>query len=563
MESDNSLELRFDPSTIEHLGIKMYSQLPYALAELIANAYDAGASNVSIELNDADPLNKSIVVKDDGDGMSYEEIKDNFLVIGKKRRESDEKRTNSKGRRITGRKGLGKLALFGIGKTIEITTSKEGELEETTFALNWDDILGESSGKYHPSEYTKTKVNPKSHGTSIKLTNLSRTSGFNAQDTSASLSRLFNCYDDSFVVKLIQNDGDEISISRDLLYESLDKEFEWDIETLIKSGEIESDYSYKNELRGTILSTTKPMKQNLRGITLYVNGRLANIPSFFGVSEAGYTFSYLTGWIDADYLDEFDKDLISTDRQSLSWDMDQAVELRAFLQLLMKYLVKSWSAQRKQAKDSKVSKRSGIKVDDWYDKVPAPIRNTLKGVVDNISSKSEIDDEEFSTVVKQVYDLVPPYTYYHYRLLNKEIQDSSKEDYENGNYYDAFEKAMKRYKNAVKDKAELFDVADDYTIVSRAFGNRGILKVTANYDKRPNGNSFSPQTLENIEEGQAHLSRGVVAGGRNVVAHEESKDLSETGLFTEKDCLDFLSILSHLFKRLEESKKRQDELESE
>lgn len=85
----------------------------------------------------------------------------------------------------------------------------------------------------------------------------------------------------------------------------------------------------------------------------------------------------------------------------------------------------------------------------------------------------------------------------------------------------------------------------------------------ANYDKRPNGNSFSPQTLENIEEGQAHLSRGVVAGGRNVVAHEESRDLSETGLFTEKDCLDFLSILSHLFKRLKESKKRQDESESE
>lgn len=37
--NEENLQLRFDPRTIEHLGIKMYSQLPYALAELVANAY--------------------------------------------------------------------------------------------------------------------------------------------------------------------------------------------------------------------------------------------------------------------------------------------------------------------------------------------------------------------------------------------------------------------------------------------------------------------------------------------------------------------------------------------
>ena len=43
--------------------------------------------------------------------MSYEEVRDNFLVIGRKRRDTDESRTNSKGRKITGKKGLGKLIL--------------------------------------------------------------------------------------------------------------------------------------------------------------------------------------------------------------------------------------------------------------------------------------------------------------------------------------------------------------------------------------------------------------------------------------------------------------------
>ena len=36
--TEEKLQLKFDPRTIEHLGIKMYSQLPYALAELVASA---------------------------------------------------------------------------------------------------------------------------------------------------------------------------------------------------------------------------------------------------------------------------------------------------------------------------------------------------------------------------------------------------------------------------------------------------------------------------------------------------------------------------------------------
>ncbi len=46
------LTMTFDPRTIEHLGVKMYSTLPPAIAELIANAYDACATEVTVKLND-------------------------------------------------------------------------------------------------------------------------------------------------------------------------------------------------------------------------------------------------------------------------------------------------------------------------------------------------------------------------------------------------------------------------------------------------------------------------------------------------------------------------------
>jgi signal transduction histidine kinase len=82
------LEMTFDPKTIEHLGLKMYSTLPPALAEIISNAYDADASKVKIKLIERRGVPKGIKVIDNGDGLSYNEINDKFLVIGRNRRET-------------------------------------------------------------------------------------------------------------------------------------------------------------------------------------------------------------------------------------------------------------------------------------------------------------------------------------------------------------------------------------------------------------------------------------------------------------------------------------------
>ena len=554
-DTNDKLELKFDPRTIEHLGIKMYSQLPYALAELVANAYDAGAENVRIKLYDNISSQKRIVVIDDGDGMSYEEVRDNFLVIGRRRRDTDESRENSKGRKITGKKGLGKLALFGIGKTIKIETTKSGESRKTKFTLDWEKILHEPSGTYHPesARLEKTDINEK--GTMITLANLSRVTDFDLNATAIALSKLFNCFDIDFKIEISRNDCEPIQLTRQLRYEGMNKEFEWDVQTIASS--IDEDYPFKGELKGKIVSSKKPMKQDLRGITLYVNGRLANIPGFFGVSEAGHTFSYLSGWIDADFLDEFDKDLISTDRQSLSWDLQEAEELQKFLQKIVRFLVRDWSAKRKKAKDDNNTTRTGINIPDWVDKVPEDVRPKLTKVINKISDKDELDDEDFSSVVHQVYDLIPPYTYFHYRVLHSQVQDAARRHYESKDFYVAFQEAMKRYKNAVKDKSGV-SATEDLAIVSASFGKdiSKPLETTANFKIRPNGLPFSTTTIENIEEGQLALSRGVIQGGRNIVSHEEHQDLKDTGLFTEKDCLDLLSLLSHLFKRLDESQKR-------
>ena len=88
------LMMTFSPNTIEHLGIRMYSTLPPVLAELIANSYDADASLVEISLID-DQENKEIVISDNGHGMSFNDINDKFLCIGRNRRDDERGKTRN------------------------------------------------------------------------------------------------------------------------------------------------------------------------------------------------------------------------------------------------------------------------------------------------------------------------------------------------------------------------------------------------------------------------------------------------------------------------------------
>ena len=88
------LVLKFDPHTIEHLGSNMYSRLPNAVAELIANAYDADATEITVRVVGSGET-QHIVVEDNGHGMSRDDVRDKYLRIGRNRRGSAATATTS------------------------------------------------------------------------------------------------------------------------------------------------------------------------------------------------------------------------------------------------------------------------------------------------------------------------------------------------------------------------------------------------------------------------------------------------------------------------------------
>ena len=537
------LEMSFDPQTIEHLGVKMYSQLPNAIAELIANSYDAESPEVHIILKDNEG-EKSIAVVDKGVGMSFDEINENFLRIGRKRRESDSGFSPNGKRKVTGRKGLGKLAFFGIGDTIQIITRKNGEC--VNFTMNWNDIIHSKTPNYEP-QYTIESCNPQEQGTTIILTNLKRKTAFDPEGLAGSLARLFDFFDDDFVADITLNNNEPIPIDKTLRYKNINAQFTWNVPAFIEDKE---HYLFKKRITGELLATEKPLKPGLRGITLYAHGRMVNAPEFFGVGESSHFYSYLTGWLDVDFVDEQEEDIISTDRQSLSWDLPITSELRENLKQLLSLVERNWRTQRKTDRQRKITEKTKINVGQWYPTLTPDIQKGVEKIVDSVVESSELESDKQSEVVGALYALIPEYAQYHWRRLHKTVKDASYNDYKNEDYYRAIEEAIKRFESATNTKSSNNSKGRD--LMAQVFGKDKSLSVTQKYKKR-DGSDFGDETKENIEEGQKFMSMGVMAGVRNPLAHEEKIELKESGLFSEDDCLDVLSLLSHLFRRLDDA----------
>jgi hypothetical protein len=136
----DSKELAFSITarTVILLGRENISSPTVAVLELVKNAYDADATNVTVRFRNASGPNGTIEIIDNGHGMNWEDIITKWMVIG----------TNNKlispispnGRRKVGEKGIGRFALDRLAsETILETTFKEQSTEPTyRLSINWD-----------------------------------------------------------------------------------------------------------------------------------------------------------------------------------------------------------------------------------------------------------------------------------------------------------------------------------------------------------------------------------------------------------------------------------------
>jgi hypothetical protein len=369
--------LSFSNNVIEHLGIKLYrNKTGNVMAELLANSWDADATQVEITIHEASAdfsLDK-IVIADNGCGMNYDHIKDHYLKVGKAKRRKPTERSQ-KGRTPMGRKGLGKLAPFGIARRVDIATIQEGFLN--WFTLNLDDILkiGEEGG-YPPSFHSKAapiaspvsssepefdklvdefrtdtlkKAPSEQHGTLICLTGITANQLPDPEQTIQDIGR-------KFTVVLLRDDFCVRVNDQEITEEAALPDFEFRIP---ETGSTRENVDGKPVDFWVGFVSSPEWSSDQAGVGVFAHGKSAQARPFFFNKKGKEVFQrYLYGVVSADWIDEEKEDLISTDRTSVDWSDERLTSLYDWGQKKVGAWITAYEAFRKERLKNEVTKQA-------------------------------------------------------------------------------------------------------------------------------------------------------------------------------------------------------------
>lgn len=140
-----------DSALLSELGERLVETDHLALAELIKNAYDADATEVTVALmpdkqkkprkGKSRKKKSLIVVTDNGCGMTFSDIKNYWMRIATTNKVGDDV-SKKYGRPKTGSKGIGRFSCRRLGKKLRLETSgrrKDRRYETTKVEFDWED----------------------------------------------------------------------------------------------------------------------------------------------------------------------------------------------------------------------------------------------------------------------------------------------------------------------------------------------------------------------------------------------------------------------------------------
>jgi len=385
----------------------MYQKPADVISELIANAWDADAELVNIKISDG-----KIEVKDDGNGMTFNQCQDYYLNVGRDRRLD----TKTKGdlserykRPVLGRKGIGKFAGFGIAKNIEVETISIENGEATSFSMDLEKILevdktGNEQKIIDVIKYTKPdKTNKNKHNTLIRLLLKDGIDKIDISQLNEDISRRF---------LLTQQYGKFIiRIGKKEVFYDFEKDLEYVFPRDLNDDEMKKFPTLKKISNGWAEETIEggtvywrlgyfeePIKKDeLRGVSVFARGKIAQKPFFFdliGGISAQESLEYLTGQVKFDLIDTGDNNLISTERQRINLQSGIGITIKIWGQELIKHAGSIWKTRRSEARIRELENKVG-KFKDRLDKLPASERKTVKSVLMKIANFERLSKKRF------------------------------------------------------------------------------------------------------------------------------------------------------------------------
>ena len=153
MENNKILHFKFDVSTYRLLGRELITDRITALFELVKNCYDANSENVNLtfeNVNKLSPLSK-IIIQDDGLGMTFEDIRNKWMVIGTSSKRRSRTSPAPYNRIVAGKKGVGRFAVDKLGGKLVMKTKRKDSSVWHCLETDWS--------KYAEEEDRQLKIN--------------------------------------------------------------------------------------------------------------------------------------------------------------------------------------------------------------------------------------------------------------------------------------------------------------------------------------------------------------------------------------------------------------------
>lgn len=387
-----------------HLGRKLYSTTPPALAELIANSYDAYATEVRVII---DKNLDHIIVADNGIGMNIDSLNEKYALVGKEKVEESTP-DGFEPRSPMGQKGIGKLASFSLGDEYEIYTKTMTDDEWRHFCVKYADFIQDISEYPVQSELTVLsddleRFNNFDQGFIVIIKGLRR--GVNSQTLESlktQLSRRFYIKSGTGNFRLYLNDQ-LVDLSLNAYYGSMDYATyigftENEINELLNVGsnsiELKKyDSSVINDsaikasldslssekgLKGWIGTVEQPKQLKVYGnnanIVVYINNKIADEDVLKNHANSTIANQYVVGEFFADYLSSDAEDPITSSRQGLDNADSEVRELIDVIKSIRSTVINTWDSRRESGAVKRLPK--------WATDDPG-YQNWLKGLNEN------------------------------------------------------------------------------------------------------------------------------------------------------------------------------------
>ena len=391
METKRKLRMRITGRFIDLLGHQMYGGSVPAVAELIANAWDADSDKVEVTVSE-DPTapGAAIEVRDFGEGMTFDELNEYYLTIGYERRKARGERTES-GRLVMGRKGIGKLAGFGIAENIVLRSVKNGCVVQ--FTLNYTELKSKPELGAFEFEPEIDEASDEETGVAVILKDLKLQRRIEIGSFRKSIARRFAL--NTEIMGILIN-GEELT-KEHLVFEhrTPSEDSGWTEEEIPGFGKVQYWFGF---LRDTIKD------KELRGISVFARDKVAQVTPFFFNLSGGINgqvgLEYLTGQVKADVLDE-EVDYIATPRQTINWQFGNAPLLEAWGIGKIKELCSDWKKRREEKNLEKFKHDYS----DLYPRINALAsqeKRDLTMALERIAGLEKVGEEEFRIIANSM-----------------------------------------------------------------------------------------------------------------------------------------------------------------